>query len=158
VSAPGLAIVQARSLRGHRPVRLGLCAQVDAEDVVAVRRALRAHGAHDQIAVHSGRVRRLDKLDRAVTVHRQLAGAAAAGAGAGGEHHCVRPRDRLRDLGRPGYLEIAQDRLAAVGPEVIGMCGVPDQPAHPVAARHQQPRQAPRDLSVSTGDRNVHRG
>ena len=66
------------------------------------------------------------------------------------------PAIALRDLVDRGLLQVAHDRLAAVGAQVVLVRRVADQPADPVAARDEQPRQPPRDLPVSTCDHDVH--
>ena len=70
----------------------------------------------------------------------------AAGPGAGGEDDRVGAGDRLRELLRRRRLEVADHRLGAVGPVVVGVAGVADQATDPIATPGQQPRQPPGDL------------
>jgi hypothetical protein len=142
----------------QRTVGLGLRPQVHAEDVVALGRVLGSHRAHHHVALDAGRVCRFEQLDRAVAVHRQLALRTAAGSRAGGEHDRVRVRDRSHDLVCGGRFEVAQNWLAAIGPQLGGMVGVTDQATHPVTARNKALRQPSRDLSVPACDHDIHRG
>ena len=53
-------------------------------------------------------------------------------------------------------LEVAQHGVGAVGLEVGDVVGVADQPARGVSTLREQSQQATGDLSVPSGDEDVH--
>ena len=77
----------------------------------------------------------------------------AAGPGARGEHDRLRAADVRAQV---VVLEIAEHGDGAVGLEVGGVVGVADQPAGVVAVGGEDSVEPAGDLSVASGDEDVH--
>ena len=80
----------------HGGIGLGFGAQVDADDVVAVRRVLGADATQHHVMGRGGC--RLEQLDRTVAIHGEFSGRAAARSRAGRENDGVTSANRRRDL------------------------------------------------------------
>ena len=125
---------------------------------------VRAHGAgaldvlhpdrgDDHEAVHAQLARGLHALDGRAEVDGLLALRPAAGPGARREHDRLRAADvRAQVI----VLEIAEHGDGAVGHEVGGVVGVADQPAGVVAVGGEDSVEPAGNLSVASGDEDVH--
>ena len=98
-------------------------------------------------------LRGLDALQRAAEVDRLLALRPAPGSRAGGEDDRVGAADVRPDV---IGLEVAEHGMGPVGLEVGDVVRVADQPACGVATLREQSQEATGDLSVPSGDEDVH--
>jgi hypothetical protein len=82
--------------------------------------------------------------------------APAAWSGPGREDHGIGAADRAGQLVGADTLQVADDRLAAVGAELIDVSRIADHAANAVAARDERAGEPPSDLAVGSDDDNIH--
>jgi hypothetical protein len=141
---------------GERLVGVGLGLEVGPHRSLPRLRRVGADRRDDDVALDPQVPGGVDQLDRGAVVDRALALRAAAGPGAGGEDDSAGARDLRGDRVRLGVFEVDDDRLGAGGRDVGGMIGVAHQGPDAVSRVAEEALEAQRDLSVASGDGDVH--
>ena len=113
----------------------------------------RAHRGDHQEAGDAEFLRGLDALQRAAEVDGALSLGPAPGARARGVDDRVRAADMRADV---VGLEVAEHRVGPVGFQIGRVGRVADQPASGVSTLREQSHEATGDLSVASGDEDVH--
>ena len=140
----------------HGGIGLGFSAQIDTEDVVAARRVLDTHPAQHHV-MRRVDGRRIEQLDRTVTIHRKFSRRAATRSRARCEDNGVTSANRCGDLVDGRVLEITDLRMYARRTQVVGVRWVANQSDDIVAAIDEQARESGGDLPVRSGDCNSHK-
>jgi hypothetical protein len=134
----------------------GFGAQVHAEDLIVIRRLIGTHCANHYEAVDAEAGRGIDDVSGAVEIDGLLAVCSASRTSPRGEEDCLGISQRSVEVVVAGCLEIADDRVGAIGKYVIFVLRIANDADHPDALGYQPERQQSGDLTMGADDCYVH--